>query len=133
AADWDSAKARSLMQDYIQRFGDQITGALIVSNNMATAAADAVFESALKGTVSIVSSGGQQQFIDYIKEGKVYATTPEVPVTEGAEAIKQAAACLQGDTEQVFINEIDLPAVAAFKDAGYAITADNVDEFTPEW
>lgn len=132
-ADWDSAKARSLMQDYIQRFGDDVDGVLVVSNNMGTAAADAIEESPLKGTVTIVSSGGQQQYIDYIKAGKVYATTPELPVTEGKIAVQQAVACLEGDTEQVFINEIDLPGMSDFADDGYVITKDNVDKFTPEW
>jgi ribose transport system substrate-binding protein len=133
AADFDSAKARAVTQNFIQRHGEDIDGILAITNNMATAAADAVYESDLRGEVTIVSTGGQEQFIEYIKDGKAYATTPELPVTEAKEAMNLLVQCLQGDDEPVFVNETELPAVAAFKDDGYAITAENADRFEPEW
>jgi ABC-type sugar transport system substrate-binding protein len=132
-ADFDSAKARTVTQNFIQRYGDDLDGILAITNNMASAAADAVDESALKGQVTIVSTGGQQQFIDYIKEGKAYATTPEAPVSEAKLALQLAVDCLKGDTEPSFINETDLPEVAALEDAGYVITAENADTFKAQW
>lgn len=133
AADFDSAKARSVTQNFIQRYGSKINGLLAITNNMATAAADAIDESALKGKVTIVSTGGQGQFIDYIKAGKAYATTPEVPVTEAKEAVKMLVDCMNGDKKPVFLNETDLPTVKVFKDDGYVITKKNADRFKAEW
>jgi ABC-type sugar transport system substrate-binding protein len=133
AAQYDSDKARNAMQNFIQQFGTQINGVLSITNNMATAAADVIEASPLKGKVSVVSTGGQQQFIDYIKAGKVYATTPELPVSEATTGLQLADECLKGDKVPRFVNEIDLPAVAALKNEGYVVDATNVDQFKPEW
>lgn len=133
AADFDSAKARSVMQNFIQRYGSKINGVLAITNNMATSAADAVYESSLRGKVTIVSTGGQGQFVNYIKSGKAYATTPEVPVTEAKRAVDLLVDCMNGDRKPVFVNETELPTVKVFKSSGYVITKANADQFKPEW
>lgn len=133
AADFDSAKARSVTQNFIQAHGEKINGILAITNNMATSAADAVYESKLRGKVTIVSTGGQGQFVDYIKQGKAYATTPEVPVTEAKQALDLLVKCMKGDDAPVFVNETDLPTVKVFADSDYAITKENADQFQPEW
>jgi len=132
-ADFDSAKARTVTQNFIQRYGSDMDGLLAITNNMASAAADAVEQSALKGEVTIVSTGGQGQFIDYIKEGKAYATTPEAPVSEAEAALQLVVDCLEGDTTPTFVDETELPTVAALEDNGYVITRENADSFTAEW
>ncbi len=132
-ADYDAAKARSVMQDFVQSFGDKINGALVITNNMATAAADVLVGTPLEGKVPIVSYGGQKDFIDYIRAGKTYATTPFAPKSEAAQALDLAVACINGDKAPVYFSETDLPPVKVLKDHGYVIKPDNVDLFAPQW
>jgi ABC-type sugar transport system substrate-binding protein len=132
-ADYDAAKARSVMQDFVQSFGDKINGALVITNNMATAAADVLIGTPLEGKVPIVSYGGQKDFIDYMREGKAYATTPFAPKSEAAQALDLAIACINGDKTPVYFSETDLPPVKALKDHGYMIDPNTIDLFTPQW
>jgi ribose transport system substrate-binding protein len=131
-ADYDSAKARQVMQDFAQRYGEQIQGILAITNNMGTAAADALVGTPLQGT-PIVSYGGQQQFIDYIKQGLTYGTTPFAPLAEAAQALDLAVACINGDKTPVFFNETDLPPVRALKDHNYMIDATSLDLYQAQW
>jgi hypothetical protein len=50
-------------------------------------------------------------------------TTPELPVSEATMGLHLADACLKGDKELRFVNEIDLPAAAAPKGEGYMVDA----------
>lgn len=132
-ANFDSEEARSVMQSYIQQYGDRISGVLAVTNNMATAAADVVGASDLAGKVVISSTGGQKAFIDQILLGKATSTVVEIPTDEAAKAVELAADCLRGDTEPVFFNTNELPAAQVLEDDGFVVTPDNVDEFDPQW
>jgi ribose transport system substrate-binding protein len=131
-ADYDSGKARSVMQDFIQRYGKKIDGVLAITNNMGTAAADALTGTAL-ANIPIVSMGGQKQFIDYIRAGKAYGTTPFAPKSEAAQALDLAVACLNGDKTPVFFSEKDLPPVKALKDHNYMIDPTDLDLYQPQW
>jgi ribose transport system substrate-binding protein len=131
-ADYDAAKARQVMQDFAQRYGDQIDGILVITNNMATAAADALVDTPLQGT-PIVSYGGQQQFLDYIKQGLTFATTPFAPHAEAAQALDLAVACINGDKTPVFFPETDLPSIRVLKDHGYMLDATSLDLFQAQW
>ena len=99
---YDAGKARRVMQDFLQRFGTQINGVLSITNNMATAAADATIGTKLEGRVPIVSDGGQKEFIDYIRQGKTWATPPFAPKSEAAEALDLAVTYLNGNRKAVF-------------------------------
>jgi ribose transport system substrate-binding protein len=132
--DYDAEKARNIMTDFVQRFGSQINGALVITNNMATAAADVVAATPeLAGKVPITSYGGQGQFIDYIKAGKTYSTTPFAPYDEGVAAVDLAVQCANGDKTAVFLDERELPAVKPLASAGFLVNPDNVNQFTPQW
>ena len=130
---YDAGKARALMQNYIQRYGDRINGVLSITNNMATAAADVIFNSPLKGKVAISSTGGQKQMIDYIRQGKATSTVVEIPTDEAAQALKLAVDCLKGNKKQVFFNTNNLPAAAVLKSQGYVVNKGNVGRFKPQW
>lgn len=132
-ADFDAAKARSVMQDFVQSFGDKINGALVITNNMGTAAADVLTGTPLEGKVPIVSYGGQKDFIDYIRAGKTYATTPFAPKSEAAQALDLAVACINGDKTPVYFSETELPPVKALKDHSYMIDPKTIDLFAPQW
>ena len=83
--------------------------------------------------IPIVSMGGQKQFIDYIRAGKTYGTTPFAPKSEAAEALDLAVACLNGDKTPVFFSEKDLPPVKALKDHNYMIDPTDLDLYQPQW
>jgi inositol transport system substrate-binding protein len=125
--------ARKTMQDLIQKYGDQINGALFTQNASSVAAADVIEASPLKGTIPIASMGGQETFVKYIKDGKLWATTPEAPYDTAAKALDLAAECINGDTTPVYFKTQDLDSVKVLADDGYLITADNADKFTPQW
>jgi ABC-type sugar transport system substrate-binding protein len=132
-ANYDAGKARRVMQDFAQRFGTQINGVLSITNNMATAAADAMIGTKLEGKVPVVSYGGQKEFIDYIRQGKVSATTPFAPKSEAAEALDLAVACLNGDKRPVFFSETELPPVKALSSHNYVIDKSDLEQFQPQW
>jgi ABC-type sugar transport system substrate-binding protein len=87
----------------------------------------------LEGKVPVVSYGGQKEFIDYIRQGKVSATTPFAPKSEAAEALDLAVACLNGDKKPVFFSETELPPVKALSSHNYVIDKSDLEQFQPQW
>jgi ABC-type sugar transport system substrate-binding protein len=132
-ADYDATKARQVMQDFIQRYGTKINGVLSITNNMGTAAADAMTGTPLEKKTPIVSYGGQKEFINYIRDGRAYGTTPFAPKSEAAEALDLAVACINGDRAPVFFSETELPPVKALKAHNYMIDPTSVNDFQPQW
>jgi ABC-type sugar transport system substrate-binding protein len=132
-ANFDASKARRVMQDFVQRFGTRINGVLAITNNMGTAAADALIGTKLEGKVPIVSYGGQKQFIDYIRQKKTWATTPFAPQSEAAEALDLAVDCLNGDRSPVFFSETELPTVKPLAPHNYVIDDTDLKLFEPQW
>ena len=125
--------ARKTMQDLIQRYGEEIDGAVFTQNVSSVAAADVIEASPLKGQIPIASMGGQQTFINYIAEGKLWATTPEAPFDTAAKALELTVDCINGDTEPVYFRTQQLDSVKVLADDNYLITEDNLELFTPQW
>ena len=121
------------MQDLIQRYGDEIDGAVFTQNVSSVAAADVIESSPLEKEIPIASMGGQQTFINYIAEGKLWATTPEAPFDTAAKALELTVDCINGDTEPVYFRTQQLDSVKVLADDNYLITEDNLDLFTPQW
>ena len=125
--------ARKTMQDLIQRYGDEIDGAVFTQNVSSVAAADVIEASPLEKEIPIASMGGQQTFVNYIAEGKLWATTPEAPFDTAAKALELTVDCINGDTEPVYFRTQQLDSVKVLEDDNYLITEDNLDLFTPQW
>ena len=125
--------ARKTMQDLIQRYGDEIDGAVFTQNVSSVAAADVIEASPLEKEIPIASMGGQQTFINYIAEGKLWATTPEAPFDTAAKALELTVDCINGDTEPVYFRTQQLDSVKVLADYNYLITEENLDLFTPQW
>lgn len=132
-ADYDAAKARTVMQNFVQQYGDQITGVIAAADNMAEAAADYVATSKLKGKVAIGGFGGQKTFFDRITAGKAYASVPFPVVDDGKRAMDRIAECIKGDKSTKFDSSTTQPALQPLKDANYVVTADNADGYTPQY
>ncbi len=125
--------ARKTMQDLIQRYGDEIDGAVFTQNVSSVAAADVIEASPLEKEIPIASMGGQQTFINYIAEGKLWATTPEAPFDTAAKALELTVDCINGDTEPIYFRTQQLDSVKVLADYNYLITEENLDLFTPQW
>jgi len=132
-ADYDPAKARSVMQDYVQRYGDKITGVITAADSMSETVADYIANSPLAGKVLVGSFGGQQTYVDHIKAGTAFATVPLPVVDDGARAMEQIAKCIEGDKATVFDSSTTQASLQPLKDANYVITADNVDAYKPQY
>jgi ribose transport system substrate-binding protein len=132
-ADFDPAKARTVTENFVQRFGDQMQGLLAIGDQMGAASADVIAESKLKGKVAIGGFGAQKEFVDRIRAGKATATIPFAPTDDYDRAVELAADCISGDKEPVRVNTPDLPSVAKLADAKFVVTEDNVDGWDPQW
>jgi ABC-type sugar transport system substrate-binding protein len=133
AANFDNQQASALMQDYLVTYGSKIKGVIAITNPMGIAAADVIAASPYAGTIPIVSVGGEKQYIDYMAQGKTYATVPEVPYDESVQALNLIVACILGDKTPVYVNTLDLPAYAFLKAQGNMITKDNASQFKAQW
>ena len=125
--------ARNTMQDLIQRYGDEIDGAVFTQNVSSVAAADVIEASLGAGAIPIASMGGQRTFLQYIGEGKLFATTPEAPFDTAAKALELTVDCINGDTEPHYVRTQELDSVKVLADDNFVITEDNLDLFTPQW
>lgn len=133
-ADYDPAKARSVMQDYVQRYGDQITGVITAADSMSETVADYLATTDLADQVVVGSFGGQKTFVDMIAaDGPAFATVPLPVVDDGARAMERIAECIKGDTDTVFDSSTTQESMQPLKDANYVITSDNVDAYTPQY
>lgn len=132
-ADFDQAKARNVMQDYVQRYGDKISGVITSADSMSDTVAKYLAKSDLAGKVTIGSFSGYGPFVDDIKAGIAFATVPQPLVDDGARAMKRIAECIEGNKKTVFDVATTLPVMQPLKDTGYVLTADNVDKYTPQY
>lgn len=132
-ADYDSAKARTVMQNFAQSDGSKITGVIAAADNMAEAAAQYIATSELAGKVTIGGFGGQATFVKMIEEGKAFATVPFPVVEDGERAVERIAECIEGKTEPVFDSSTTQPSLQPLKSDDYVLTANNVGEYEPQY
>jgi len=121
------------MQNFVQRFGDQITGVITAAENTSQAAADYIGTTNLKGKVAVGGFGGQKSFVDDIKTGNGYATVPSPVVDRGARAMNHIAECIEANKNTVCDSSTAQPALQPLKSAGYILTADNLSSFIPQY
>lgn len=132
-ADYESAKARTVMQDFEQTYGDKITGVIAAADNMAEAAAQYIATSELAGKVTIGGFGGQATFVKMIEEGKAFATVPFPVIEDGERAVERVAECIEGKTTTVYDSSTTQPSLQPLKPDDYVLTAANVGEYVPEY
>jgi ribose transport system substrate-binding protein len=132
-SDYDASKARAIMQNFIQQFGSKINGVLSADDSTGVAEAQVIKNSALRGKVVLAGFGGQRQFVGLIKQGLAYATVPFTPVSDFETAVRLAWQCIQGNKTPVVFNEPRQPVLKPLASAGYVLTSENVNRFTPQW
>jgi len=132
-ADFDPEKAQTVMQNFIQSYGDEIGGVLALGDQMGSAAATVIEESDLAGKVKVGGFGAEHEFVEHIANGSATATVPFAPIEDYERAVKLAAECIEGNKEPVRASSRDLPGVKVLKQDGYIVTDEDVKQWKPQW
>ena len=126
-------KARQIALSLVNRMGDSLKAMYVETNPGAISVLQALKTTPENGKIVIGSIGGEKGYQDFIRQGLPVIDVPEVPLSEGASALKLVVDCINGDKSPVFVQEQDMPAMQTLKSANYVVTKDNVGDFTPEW
>jgi ABC-type sugar transport system substrate-binding protein len=132
-ANYSAATAQTVMQNFVQSYGSQITGVITAADSMTQAVDSYIATTSLKGKVVIGSFGGQGTFVNDIKSGRAYATVPFPVVSDGITAIQRIAQCIEGNKSAVFDSSTTQAALQPLQSAGFIITSGNVDGYTPQY
>jgi len=120
-ADWDRAKAVTLMENWLQSYGDQVNAVFAQNDEMAMGALLAVERAGKKDQILVVGVDAIADALQAVKEGRLDATVFQDGVGQAREALRAAIALSRG--EQV-VSETYIPF--------QLVTLDNVDEFVGE-
>ena len=107
-ADWDRAEAMTLMENWIQAYGDQINAVFCQNDEMALGALNALVQAGKKDNVLVVGVDAIDDALQSVKDGKGQA--------EGA--IEAAYKLAKGESVE---KEILIPFIL--------VTTENVDEY----
>lgn len=101
-ADWDTAKAMTVMEDYLTTFGDNIDLVFAMDGGMAKGAAAAMENAGVWGDIPMVSSDQGQFVLDSIAEGKMYGTAMQDPYQEGRLAVEIIVKVIKGEAVETW-------------------------------
>lgn len=118
-AEWDRASAMSLMENWIQSYGDKIDAVFAQNDEMGLGALQALENSGMKDNVVLISIDGISDALRAVHEGRMDATVFQDAKGQGATAIKTALKITAGDS--TYQKEVFIP----FK----LVTQKNVAEF----
>ena len=118
-ANWDRSKAVTLMENYIQAFGDKIGGVIAHNDEMALGAAQALDSAGMADKVFIGGIDAIKDACIRIKSGAKFATVFQDPILEGTLGLEYAAKLAKGEAVEPVENFIDMQLV----------TAENVDKY----
>ena len=118
-ADWDRAKAMSLMENWIQSYGDKINAVFAHNDEMGMGALQALEQAKLKHKVSVVSIDAIADALQAVKDGRLDATVYQDAKGQGAGAIDLAIQLVK--KEPVENRSVFIP----FR----LVTKENVDAF----
>lgn len=117
-AEWDRAKAVSLMENWIQSHGNKINAVFAHNDEMAMGAVLALEQAKMKSNVIVVGIDAIADALKAVKDGRLDATVFQDAKGQGATAVEVAVKIIN---KQPFEKETYIP----FK----LVTKDNVDEY----
>lgn len=120
SAEWDRAKAMSLMENWIQSHGDKIQAVFAQNDEMAMGALLALERAKLKDKVVVASVDAIRDALQAVKDGRLDATIFQDARGQGATAVETAVKIAR---KQPFETKTLIP----FR----LVTKDNVAEFLP--
>lgn len=99
-AEWDRAKAMSLMENWIQSFGDQIGAVFAQNDEMAMGALIALEAAGLKGRVVVAGVDAIADALQAVRDGRLDATVFQDARGQGAAAVETAFKLARGEPIQ---------------------------------
>lgn len=117
-ADWDRAEAMTLMQNWIQAYGDQINAVFCQNDEMALGALNALVQAGKKDNVLVVGVDAIDDALQSVKDGKMDATVYQDCKGQAEGAIEAAYKLAKGESVE---KEILIPFIL--------VTTENVDEY----
>lgn len=119
-AEWDRAKAMSLMENWIQSYGTQIDAVFAQNDEMGMGALQALEQANLKDQVVVVSIDAIGDALQAVKDGRLDATVYQNAKAQGKQAVEMALD---------FINHRDSIAEKHVFIPFHLVTNDNVEDF----
>ena len=117
-ADWDRAEAMTLMENWIQAYGDQINAVFCQNDEMALGALNALVQADKKDNVLVVGVDAIDDALQSVKDGKMDATVYQDCKGQAEGAIEAAYKLAKGESLE---KEILIPFIL--------VTTENVDEY----
>lgn len=117
-ADWDRAEAMTLMENWIQAYGDQINAVFCQNDEMALGALNALVQAGKKDNVLVVGVDAIDDALQSVKDGKMDATVYQDCKGQAEGAIEAAYKLAKGESVE---KEILIPFIL--------VTTKNVDEY----
>ncbi|MBX3252859.1 MAG: sugar ABC transporter substrate-binding protein [Chitinophagaceae bacterium] len=118
-AEWDRAKGMSLMENWIQSYGDKINAVFAHNDEMGMGALQALEQAKMKDKVVVVSIDAIADALQAVKDGRLDATVFQDAKGQGAGAVDMAIQLAQ--KQPVEKKEVFIPF--------QLVTKENVDEF----
>lgn len=118
-AEWDRAKAMSLMENWIQSYGDKINAVFAHNDEMGMGAVQALEQAKLKNKVIVISIDAIADALQAVKDGRLNATVFQDAKGQGAGAVDLAIKLAK--KEPVEQKEVFIPF--------QLVTKENVDGF----
>ena len=97
AADWDTAKAMAVMEDYLIAFGDEIDLVFPLDSGMVQGAASAMVDAGVWGKIPVITSDQGQFVLDAIANGEMSGTAMQDPQQEGELALATIIKLIRGE------------------------------------
>lgn len=117
-ADWDRAEAMTLMENWIQAYGDQINAVFCQNDEMALGALNALVQAGKKDNVLVVGVDAIDDALQSVKDSKMDATVYQDCKGQAEGAIEAAYKLAKGESVE---KEILIPFIL--------VTTENVDEY----
>ena len=117
-ADWDRAEAMTLMENWIQAYGDQINAVFCQNDEMALGALNALVQAGKKDNVLVVGVDAIDDALQSVNDGKMDATVYQDCKGQAEGAIEAAYKLAKGESVE---KEILIPFIL--------VTTENVDEY----
>lgn len=118
-AEWDRAKAMTLMENWIQSYGDKINAVFAHNDEMGLGALQALEQANMKDKVIVVSIDAIYDALQSVKDGKLNATVFQDAKGQGEGAIEMAMKII--NKEPISNKEIFIPF--------QLVTKENVNQF----
>ena len=98
-ANWDRAKAFPIVQTWLTKYGDQITGIWAANDDMAFGAVEALRAVGLAGKIPVVGVDGVAEAVSLIQKGEMVSSVSSDGYYQGSIGLAMGVCILTGEVE----------------------------------